>query len=45
LSGGVFGPEDSIVTIFIVIVCLAVQMRMLRNSKREKRLGDINSRV
>lgn len=36
LSGGVFGPEDSIVTIFIVIVCLAVQMRMQRNSKQEK---------
>jgi len=45
LSGGVFGPEDSIVTICIVIVCLAVQIRIQRNSKREKLLGDFNSRV
>ncbi len=43
LSGGVYGPEDSIVTLFIVIVCLAVQMRMLRNSKREKPVGDIDN--
>lgn len=36
LSGGVYGPEDSIITIFIVIVCLAIQMHIQRNSKSSK---------
>ncbi len=36
LSGGVYGPEDSIVTIFLVIVCLIVQTRMLQHKKQGK---------
>jgi uncharacterized protein len=36
LSGGVYGPEDSIITILIVIVCLAIQMHIQRNSKYSK---------
>ncbi len=30
LSGGAFGPEDSIVTIALVLVCVAIQMRWSR---------------
>ena len=45
LSGGVYGPEDSIVTIFIVIVCLAIQMHILRNSKQATPANNLDSTV
>lgn len=45
LSGGVYGPEDSIVTIFIVIVCLALQMRMQRHSKQKESFIAVNSKL
>lgn len=45
LSGGVYGPEDSIVTIFIVIVCLALQMRMQRYSRRKESFIAVNSKL
>lgn len=45
LSGGVYGPEDSIVMIFIVIVCLALQMRMQRHSKQKESFIAVNSKL
>lgn len=45
LSGGVYGPEDSIVTIFIVIVCLLIQMNMQRNLKRKTLAANLDSAV
>jgi uncharacterized protein len=45
LSGGIFGPEDSIVTIIVVIVCLVIQMKMQRKSKRETPAVSLDSRI
>jgi uncharacterized protein len=45
LSGGVYGPEDSIVTIFVVIVCLVIQMKMQRKSKREALAANLDSAI
>lgn len=36
LSGGGAGPEDSIVTVTIILICLVVQMRMHRSAKQKK---------
>lgn len=45
LSGGVYGPEDSIVTIFIVIVCLVLQMRLQRHLKQKESFRAVNGKL